>query len=214
MTWNERCGRIAPTTGRPCRRVRVFEYEACGFHLTDDERARRDKEREEFWLTWLFGTVRQGQKSTAPVRQAEPRPWGLPETPVYWDWLVTDAQHEVAATVRRAGPENGALDDALLLDEWQDGRCATCGAVGLHLVEDHSTGLVRGLLCRSCNVLEGVGQAERALALFKAYRERPPVRILDIEVRYVSAFTGEFEYPAPPVDYDPWRDNPMRDIGL
>lgn len=40
---------------------------------------------------------------------------------------------------------------------WQDGRCGMCG-FREQLVEDHchETGLVRGLLCRSCNTLEGM----------------------------------------------------------
>ena len=41
---------------------------------------------------------------------------------------------------------------------WQDGRCALCGFRDGPLVEDHchTTGLVRGYRCRSCNTTEGV----------------------------------------------------------
>lgn len=41
---------------------------------------------------------------------------------------------------------------------WQDGRCGLCG-FRFPLVVDHchDTGLIRGQLCRSCNVTEGVG---------------------------------------------------------
>ena len=41
---------------------------------------------------------------------------------------------------------------------WQDGRCGLCGFED-RLVEDHchDTGLVRGMLCRSCNTTEGRG---------------------------------------------------------
>lgn len=40
---------------------------------------------------------------------------------------------------------------------WHDGRCASCGRNTSDLVTDHChmTGLVRGLLCRSCNSCEG-----------------------------------------------------------
>ena len=42
--------------------------------------------------------------------------------------------------------------------EWQADQCAGCGNAGNLLRDhDHTTGLVRGLLCPSCNVLEGVG---------------------------------------------------------
>lgn len=44
---------------------------------------------------------------------------------------------------------------------WQDGRCGICGIHQRHesrqlaLDHDHDTGLVRGLLCTSCNLQEG-----------------------------------------------------------
>lgn len=45
------------------------------------------------------------------------------------------------------------------LTQWQDGRCAMCDARE-QLVSDHChmTGLVRGLLCRSCNTSEAFSE--------------------------------------------------------
>src|SRR5690349_19862256 len=50
-------------------------------------------------------------------------------------------------------PDSGGLR----FGDFHGGRCAMCGATGRHLVRDHChrTGQVRGLLCRSCNTLEG-----------------------------------------------------------
>jgi hypothetical protein len=41
------------------------------------------------------------------------------------------------------------------LHDLQDGTCATCQAPAYALDHDHTTGLVRGLLCVSCNKQEG-----------------------------------------------------------
>lgn len=64
---------------------------------------------------------------------------------------------------------------------WHGRRCAACGHRDLRLVEDHDheTGLIRGLLCRSCN-----GKEPHDNGLFRKYRERPPAQILDIHLRY------------------------------
>lgn len=54
------------------------------------------------------------------------------------------------------------------IQEWQQGRCAGCDRRdnGLLLDHDHDTELVRGYLCRSCNVVEGVSPK----ALWKRWR--------------------------------------------
>jgi hypothetical protein len=66
------------------------------------------------------------------------------------------------------------------LHDIQDGTCATCDAPAYAIDHDHQTGLVRGLLCVSCNRLEGIC-GRRALAgthpgkpCFQAYWDRPP----------------------------------------
>lgn len=61
----------------------------------------------------------------------------------------------------------------------QSGKCALCPAISrLEVDHDHLTGLVRGLLCKSCNVREGVVRWSRASAEMKAYRANPPAAAL------------------------------------
>lgn len=44
---------------------------------------------------------------------------------------------------------------------WQDGRCGLCGFREVLVVDHcHDTGLIRGLLCRSCNITDGVGNGD------------------------------------------------------
>lgn len=71
------------------------------------------------------------------------------DTPACWAWAASVA--DVAHAARC--PESYGH---VLLWNWQLGRCAACGVDGvLHRDHDHATGLLRGLLCRRCNSLEG-----------------------------------------------------------
>ena len=59
--------------------------------------------------------------------------------------------------INRAVPYKNHRQRALarvFLEVEQDGRCAICGTGEIRLVidHDHHTGLIRGLLCNSCNV--------------------------------------------------------------
>ena len=57
-----------------------------------------------------------------------------------------------------------------LLDRIQKGRCYICRSDGYLLEDhDHETGMVRSLLCRSCNIVEG----KRYGGFWKTYRRFP-----------------------------------------
>lgn len=90
---------------------------------------------------------------------------------------------------------------------WQDGRCALCGFRDRSLVEDHchDTGLVRGYLCRSCNVTEGKSDYN-----FEQWRGGVTVAAkFGIEEVYVNAF-GQTPMNAPPGS--PEREDVKRKI--
>jgi hypothetical protein len=53
------------------------------------------------------------------------------------------------------------------------------------LDHDHETGLIRGLLCRSCNGLE-----PHDGGLFQKYRDRSPAQILGVRLRYFDPWRG------------------------
>lgn len=83
-----------------------------------------------------------------------------------------------------------ALRAGEMLRIWQAGRCAVCGKQGLYLVKDHDheTWLVRGLLCRSCNVMEGMDSDESGC--FADYRRRHPTVILGVRLEYAGPLFG------------------------
>lgn len=114
----------------------------------------------------------------------------LAREPDCWSWPVPEP--------REYATEEEASD---ALHEWQlDRGCAICGA-RFNLVEDHDhhTGLVRGNLCRSCNIKEGWGAES---VPFVKYRQRPPAAILGVKVRYWSPFHGYNTELPPPTEED------------
>lgn len=69
---------------------------------------------------------------------------------------------------------------------WQDNRCGLCGFREPWLVEDHchDSGLVRGMLCRSCNASEG--HSDRNLEQWRG--GVTVAAYLGIEKQYVNIF--------------------------
>ncbi|WP_432077860.1 endonuclease domain-containing protein [Streptomyces sp. YPW6] len=92
-----------------------------------------------------------------------------------------------------AGEVPPHISGAQALRRWQAGACAMCSAHPARLLVDHChrTGLIRGLLCTSCNTAEGLSDAPA----FAAYRERPPAVMLGVEEQYGSPWDG-FRLPA------------------
>lgn len=73
------------------------------------------------------------------------------------------------------------------MSQWQDGRCGLCG-FREQLVKDHchDTGMVRGLICRSCNTTDGVGDGHN----LNKWRDGVTVAAeLGIEEVYVNPVT-------------------------
>lgn len=123
------------------------------------------------------------------------------EEPACWSWPVP-----ALVTVQALTAEIEAANSALPRDERRDpraagyllsdggrrhqfeafhaGRCAICLCGDDRLVDDHDhgSGLIRGLLCRGCNVAEG----RSGHTIFEAYRRRPPAVILG----YRKFYTG------------------------
>lgn len=166
-------------------------WPACYNHLTAEERA-------------AYVAVRKAtQEDQASWWQVvRPACWAWPVAEPFETWTSTfdvgpeDHQHlqESAADLRRLC-EDPEVRGSFYMSEWQDGRCAICARRG-DLIEDHDheTGLVRGLLCRSCNTREGLDRG--TTGPFAKYRERNPASMLGIRVRYWDGFTGEYARPA------------------
>ncbi|WP_370461561.1 endonuclease domain-containing protein [Micromonospora sp. Llam0] len=111
--------------------------------------------------------------------------------PACWAWPLLSDVPTVAAGVAPVSVDVNVLPHQRAayaeMERWHEGRCAVCGhghAVG-RLVRDHDhpSGLIRGLLCSSCNTAEGRTDS----LLFNSYRRRPPSVILGLEVLYLPA---------------------------
>lgn len=129
-----------------------------------EEVCRRDAIERE----WL-GTTTQGRPTFAEAELLDRQ--GIPACHV---WTVPSKKVPAHLSATSA------------LRRWQDGACAMCSARPERLLVDHChrTGLVRGLLCTSCNTAEGLQSAPS----FVAYRQRPPTVMLGLEEMYGSAW--------------------------
>jgi hypothetical protein len=115
--------------------------------------------------------------------------------PACWGW-------EVPPDLATQGPGLGAGSLAAI-EAWQAGRCGICSAKSPLVTDhDHATGLVRGLLCQSCNTAE----AFRSFGPYRRYRERPPAAILGVKVRYWDPLAKDYARPAPAREADKWVD--------
>lgn len=79
-----------------------------------------------------------------------------------------------------------------------DPRCAICGtrrgrgSRRGNMVDDHDhrTGMLRGVLCRACNIGEGRTKEPAFVTLYDNYRLRHPALILDLYLPYTSERSG------------------------
>ncbi|WP_327740317.1 endonuclease VII domain-containing protein [Streptomyces nojiriensis] len=128
------------------------------------------RRRDAAEAAWL-GTTPQGRPTFGEAELLD-----LQGTPSCHAWSVPDE------------PVPGHLSPTDALRRWQGGACAMCSARRGSLVVDHChrTGLIRGLLCRSCNATEPHSRAPS----FAAYRSRPPAVMLQVEEQYGSPWDG------------------------
>jgi hypothetical protein len=166
----EPCGRLT-RKGTPCQQTRdaqtvrhgdlVFLSPACGTHLIDDERARR--------------------QVVLDAREEAERAANAIATPKCWAWDVDDAVRVAAMSADENAAWNAFVD-------WHDDRCAICGGRNLAnprvTDHDHHTGFIRGMLCRGCNIREG----NSGFPLYVRYRERNPATILGFRQVYTTPF--------------------------
>lgn len=158
--------RATTKTGRPCKasasrwpRGVDGDPHLCGRHLPVDLRDIRDA-----------GFAEEERRRTECLDAREPACWT-------WEPAASD----------RTGDER---DPLVAFADWHADRCAVCGFRAPRLVKDHDheTGLIRGLLCRSCN-----GQEPHDGGLFQRYRMRSPADILGIRLVYVDPIHGPAE---------------------
>lgn len=189
MTNDRTCGK--PTKkGTPCDRLRSrmvgseVEYaDGCYRHMSPafkvEKESRRTNEEEDL--------------ASDPACWA----WPVPDDLENWTYpqgeVINDRLTDEALATLMDGPEAKA---SAILRRWQSGRCAICGRHETLVADhDHSTGMVRGLLCRPCNTREGTYRSPNTL--YGRYRERHPTEMLGLQIRYRDPSTGRYAEPEP-----------------
>jgi hypothetical protein len=157
----------------------VLPNGGCIAHLTDAEREQWQAQKAQADILFARVSDLAGSQRTDPA---------------CWSWPVAADLAEQTETAHAAYWHRLDADDRaeLLVAEWQADRCAICERRGRLVTDhDHATGLVRGLLCHSCNVREGCDRT--GSPLLARYRERHPAAILGVRARYYSPLTGYAE---------------------
>lgn len=183
---------VPTRAGRPCPNRLPVGESACWLHQPADERAATRSRKEE--------------------RRVALEAWWDTTTPACHDWPVTE--EDLLAAARAGAIEDHDERQRVgwgVISTWQRGLCAICGEISHDwargitdwvLDHDHQTGLVRGMLCRGCNISEGCND----YGALRRYRERPPAAMLGVEARYQSPFTG---WAAPEPEWL-WSPDPDR----
>jgi hypothetical protein len=123
------------------------------------------------------------------------------EVPACHEWTPPGEPAGAARLPAAASPAPAAVPSAgqggalAAIRRWQAGRCAICGLRPARLVIDHHhvSGLVRGLLCASCNVAEGRRTSYYAEP-YASYRRRPPAVIVGLTERYPHWRPNAYHY--------------------
>lgn len=165
-----RCGRPNITKPGRCERFKLAGGPACKAHMTDREQvefACAEQKRQERAARELAELRRAQAAGLQPI--ATPKILNLAGPPACHRW-------------------SPPREDETWW-EWHGNHCAVCGTDGQRLVTDHChrSGLIRGLLCVSCNTQEGVSPAPA----FQGYRRRPPAVIFGATVPYSAPLVDE-----------------------
>lgn len=150
------CGKPRKKDGQPCLNTR-----ACRYHREECTPEEQAAFREE-----LRALIHDLDNPPTVVRANER---ATPELPACYSWPQ---------------PER-PITTAMQFERWHGSpipHCAFCATPSQDLVEDHChrSGLVRGLLCQSCNTREGFGGGPA----FDVYRALPPAVILNYAEPY------------------------------